>query len=52
MEYPKQLYRQGWDDLTDTVRVHTPAEEEAARRDGFRMLHEPAPAPAKSGRAR
>ena len=39
-EYPKQLYRQGWDDLSDSVVVNDAAEEEAARADGFKMLSE------------
>lgn len=37
-EYPKQLYRQGWEDLTDTIVANDEAEEEAARADGFKML--------------
>lgn len=39
-EYPKQLYRQGWEDLTDTIVANDEAEEEAARADGFKMLSE------------
>lgn len=36
-EYPKQLYRQGWEDLTDTIVANDEAEEEAARADGFKL---------------
>ena len=39
-EYPKQLYRQGLEDLTDTIVANDEAEEEAARADGFKMLSE------------
>lgn len=39
-EYPKQLYRKGWDDLSDSVVVENEAEEEAARAEGFKMLSE------------
>ena len=39
-EYPKQLYRKGWDDLSDTIVANDEAEEEAARADGFKMLSE------------
>ena len=39
-EYPKQLYRQGWEDLTDTIVANDEAEEEAVRADGFKMLSE------------
>lgn len=39
-EYPKQLYRKGWDDLTDSVVVENEDEEGAARADGFKMLYE------------
>ena len=38
MQYPKQLYRSGWDDLTDTIVVHDEDEEGEARQNGFRML--------------
>ena len=41
-EYPKQLYRKGWDDLTDTIVANDEAEEEAARADGFKMLSDEA----------
>jgi len=41
VEYPKQLYRSGWDDLSDTVVVNSTEEEEAARADGFKHLAEP-----------
>ena len=39
-EYPKQLYRKGWDDLTDSVVVENEDEEDAARAEGFKMLSE------------
>ena len=39
-EYPKQLYRQGWEDLSDSVVVENDDEEDAARADGFKMLSE------------
>lgn len=39
-EYPKQLYRKGWDDLTDSVVVESEDEEAAARAEGFKMLSE------------
>lgn len=39
-EYPKQLYRKGWDDLTDSVVVNDVEEEEAVRAEGFKMLSE------------
>lgn len=39
-EYPKQLYRSGWDDLSDSVVVQTEDEEDAARAEGFKMLSE------------
>ena len=39
-EYPKQLYRKGWDDLSDSVVVENDDEEEAARAEGFKMLSE------------
>lgn len=38
MEYPKQLYRSGWDDLTDTIVVSDADSEGDARAAGFRML--------------
>jgi len=41
MQYPKQLYRSGWDDLTDTIVVHDEDEEGEARQNGFRMLSDP-----------
>ena len=46
-EYPKQLYRSGWDDLTDTIVVESQEEEDLVRAEGFKMLGEE-PAPAKS----
>jgi hypothetical protein len=48
-EYPKQLYRKGWDDLSDSVVVESPEEEGDARQQGFKMLSEPVEAP-KAGR--
>ena len=39
-EYPKQLYRKGWDDLSDSVVVENDYEEDAARAEGFKMLSE------------
>lgn len=54
MEYPKQLYRKGWADLSDTTVVNSTEDEEAARADGFKMLSEtddeaaPAKAPRKA----
>lgn len=41
MEYPKQLYRSGWDDLADTIIVSDPDAEDDARQAGFRMLSDP-----------
>lgn len=49
-EYPKQLYRSGWEDLSDSVAVNDAAEEEAARADGFKMLDEEGEAAPKRGR--
>ena len=49
-EYPKQLYRKGWDDLSDSVVVNDAAEEEAARADGFKMLSEEGEEAPKRGR--
>lgn len=40
MEYPKQLYRKGWDDLTDTIVVDNDEQEGEARASGFFMLTE------------
>lgn len=39
-EYPKQLYRKGWDDLSDTIVVESQEEEDAVRAEGFKMLPE------------
>lgn len=58
IEYPKQLYRKGWEDLSDTVVVNDADQEAQARADGFAMLSEQAgteekpaqAAPAKRGR--
>lgn len=56
-EYPKQLYRKGWDDLSDSVVVENESEEAEARVAGFKMLSEgdeaqpdDQEAPAKRGR--
>lgn len=49
-EYPKQLYRQGWEDLTDTIVANDEAEEEAARAEGFKMLSEEGEEAPKRGR--
>lgn len=51
-EYPKSLYRKGWEDLNDTIVVHDPGEEAAARLDGFRMLSEPEPEKAAARQAK
>jgi hypothetical protein len=48
IDYPKQLYRKGWNDLSDTVAVNDPLEEAEARKQGFRMLSEPDPEPKKT----
>lgn len=39
-EFPKQLYRKGWDDLSDTIVVDDAEGEEQARVAGFKMLAE------------
>ena len=49
-EYPKQLYRQGWEDLTDTIVANDEVEEEAARAEGFKMLSEEGEEAPKRGR--
>ena len=49
-EYPKQLYRQGWDDLSDYVVVENDDEEDAARAEGFKMLSEEGEEAPKRGR--
>ena len=49
-EYPKQLYRSGWDDLADTIVVASQEEEDAVRSEGFKMLGEEETAPAKATR--
>ncbi len=49
-EYPKQLYRKGWEDLTDTIVANDEAEEEAARAEGFKMLSEEGEEAPKRGR--
>ena len=50
IEYPKQLYRSGWEDLSDSVVVNDAAEEEAARAEGFKGLDEEGEAAPKRGR--
>jgi hypothetical protein len=61
-EYPKALYRNGervevtWDSVEKLADggcriVKSKAEEEAARAEGFRMLHEPAPEVAEEPKA-
>lgn len=49
MDYPKQLYRSGWDDLTDTIVVQGADEEGDSRAAGFRMLSEPPDDPVDIG---
>ena len=49
-EYPKQLYRKGWEDLSDSVVVENDDEEDAARADGFKMLSEEGEEAPKRGR--
>lgn len=49
-EYPKQLYRKGWDDLSDSVVVENDDEEDAARAEGFKMLSEEGEEAPKRGR--
>lgn len=49
-EYPKQLYRKGWDDLSDSVVVENDDEEDAARSEGFKMLSEEGEEAPKRGR--
>lgn len=49
-EYPKQLYRSGWDNLSDSILVETAEEEGDAREQGFKMLSEEEAAPAKAAR--
>ena len=44
-EYPKALYRRGWDDLSASVTVQDAAGEAEARAAGYRMLSEPQKAP-------
>ena len=41
IEYPKQLYMHGWDDLSATVVVMDAEQEAAARKAGYKMLSEP-----------
>lgn len=49
-EYPKMLYRKGWDDLSDSVQVENDEQEGEARQQGFKMLGEEEAAPAKATR--
>ena len=49
-EYPKQLYRKGWYDLSDSVVVENDDEEDAARAEGFKMLSEEGEEAPKRGR--
>lgn len=49
-EYPKQLYRKGWEDLSDSVVVENDDEEDAARAEGFKMLSEEGEEAPKRGR--
>ena len=49
-EYPKQLYRKGWDDLSDSVVVENEDDEDAARAEGFKMLSEEGEEAPKRGR--
>ena len=51
VEFTKQLYRSGWDDLSDTIVVNSAEEEDGAREDGFKMLSDgDESTPAKRGR--
>lgn len=56
IEYPKSLYLKGWDDLDACVVVKNADEEDQARKDGYRALHEPVAdvqdEPKKRGRPR
>ena len=49
-EYPKQLYRKGWDDLSDSIVVDNAEDEAEARIAGFKMLSDGDEAPVKRGR--
>lgn len=40
IEYPKQLYLHGWDDLSATVVVMDAEQEAEARKAGYTMLSE------------
>lgn len=40
IEYPKQLYLYGWDDLDASVVVHDAEQEAEARKAGYKMLSE------------
>ena len=51
-EYPKQLYRSGWDDLTDTIVVASQEEEDAVRVEGFKTLGEEEAEPKAKGKAK
>lgn len=37
-EYPKVLYKEGWDNLDSNIVVNSVEEEEAADKDGFKHL--------------
>ena len=40
IEYPKQLYLRGWDDLSATIVVMDAEQEAEARKAGYTMLSE------------
>ena len=40
IEYPKQLYLHGWDDLSATIVVMDAEQEAEARKAGYTMLSE------------
>lgn len=40
IEYPKQLYLHGWDDLSATIVVMDAEQEAEARKTGYTMLSE------------
>ena len=43
IEYPKQLYLHGWDDLSATVIVEDAEQEDEARKQGYKMLSDEKP---------
>lgn len=47
-EYPKMLYRKGWDDLSDSILVENAEQEGEARQQGFKMMNEPTKRKAKA----